>query len=111
MSKKTNFDNIINPANHFITGTELSSKVEESNSKEIKVPRVEEDAKVEIDGKTYISIDSLEKKTKRIQLLVTPTLHKKLKQAAMESGDPKASINNMVHNILSDALAHVKLKE
>jgi predicted HicB family RNase H-like nuclease len=96
MGKKT-FKENINPAINFISQESINRAEEETTSekettqKPVKAP---EGYKL---NPLYI-----ETKSKRLQLLIQPSLHEKLKARATADG---TSVNDIVNTILQDALA------
>jgi predicted HicB family RNase H-like nuclease len=86
MSKK-NFKNEFNPAMQFISGTE--------NQEQAQPPETEKTEKLVIPMKRnplYV-----ETRSKRLQLLMQPSLHKKLKDIADQKQE---SINEIIHTVL-----------
>jgi len=87
MAKKT-FKNEINPALQFInTSTDENIHEEESQSIPGNVPMKR--------NPLYI-----ETKSRRIQLLIQPSLHSKLKKISEQKG---TSLNNLIHTILENS--------
>lgn len=99
MAKKT-FKDSINPAMSFISqesidGAEGEAPATEETTEKVKRPdKAPEGYKL---NPLYI-----ETKSKRLQLLIQPSLHEKLKRKAQAEG---TSVNDLVNSILQDALA------
>jgi len=85
MSKK-NFKNEVNPALQFISGSE------EENQEAKATPMKR--------NPLYI-----ETKSKRVQLLLQPSLHSKLKIISEQKG---SSLNDLIHTILEQASRKIK---
>jgi len=81
MSKK-NFQNEFNPALQFISGSESEENQEQEIKKAVPMKR----------NPLYI-----ETKSRRIQLLMQPSLYDKLKDISTQNG---TSFNDLVHTIL-----------
>lgn len=93
MAKKS-FKSNINPAMQFI------SAVEETEVKE--QPVVEEKKTVEAIPEGYkIDYRFVETKSRRLSLLVQPSIHEKLKKGAAASGK---SLNEYIHSLLEEAV-------
>ncbi len=94
MAKKT-FKDSINPAMSFISQESIDrAEGEAPATAEIKRPdKAPEGYKL---NPLYI-----ETKSKRLQLLIQPSLHEKLKRKAQAEG---TSVNDLVNSILQDAL-------
>lgn len=92
MAKKT-FKNEINPALQFIS-TPSGEEIQEQESKNISdtVPMKR--------NPFYI-----ETKSKRVQLLLQPSLHNRLKEMSMQND---TSINDLIHTILEKATRKIK---
>lgn len=91
MSKKTfksNLEKIENPALQFISNA-TSKKRTEKKEQDIHTPAPE--------GYKLVP----EVKSKRLQLLIQPSLYNRIKEKAKETG---ASVNDTIHNILSKAM-------
>ena len=86
MSKKT-FKNEINPALQFI-----SSSSEEENQETKAVPM-------------KLNPMYIETKSKRLQLLMQPSLHNKLKAMAEQK---QSSLNDLIHTLLEQATKKIK---
>lgn len=72
---------------------------------------ISQEAKVEREEATIpegykIDPNLIEKKTRRLQLLLQPSLYEKLKKRAFEEGK---SVNDTLHNILEKALREEQL--
>ncbi len=95
MAKKT-FKDSINPAMSFISQESIDrAEGETPATAEAKRPgKAPEGYKL---NPLYI-----ETKSKRLQLLIQPSLHEKLKRKAQAEG---TSVNDLVNSILQDALA------
>lgn len=95
MAKKT-FKDSINPAMSFISQKNIDkSEGKTPATTEAKIPdKAPEGYKF---NPLYI-----ETKSKRLQLLIQPSLHEKLKRKAQVEN---TSVNNLVNSILQDALA------
>lgn len=95
MAKKT-FKDSINPAMSFISQESIDrAEGETPATAEAKRPdKAPEGYKL---NPLYI-----ETKSKRLQLLIQPSLHEKLKRKAQADG---TSVNDLVNSILQDALA------
>ena len=95
MAKKT-FKDSINPAMSFISQESIDrAEGETPATAEAKRPdKAPEGYKL---NPLYI-----ETKSKRLQLLIQPSLHEKLKRKAQTEG---TSVNDLVNSILQDALA------
>lgn len=92
MVKKT-FKNSINPAMQFISVVDDAAIAEEPQAKEEKrTPAIKEGYKVDY--------GIIEKKSRRMQLLVQPSLYEKIKAQAMAEG---SSVNDYIHQILESA--------
>ena len=89
-SKKTFIGEIENPAELFITKQE---KEVSNQSTEGITTNAPEGYKI---NPLYI-----EKRSRRLQLLIQPSLYKKLKARAIHEGK---SVNDVLHNILEEAL-------
>ena len=96
MAKKT-FKDSINPAMSFISQESIDSAGEEQlNTMEpARLP-----AKAPAGYK--LNPQYIETKSERLQLLIQPSLKARLKERASKEG---TSVNDLVHNILQDALA------
>jgi predicted HicB family RNase H-like nuclease len=92
MAKKT-FKNDINPAMGFIS-QESIEKVEETATEKKTPAKAPEGYKL---NPLYI-----ETKSKRLQLLIQPSTHEKLKNRAKAEG---TSVNDLVNSILIEALS------
>lgn len=101
MTKKT-FKDSINPAMSFISKKSID-KAEKTSA--IGTP-LANGTKTQRPGKApegyKLNPLYIETKSKRLQLLIQPSLHEKLKRKA-QSED--TSVNDLVNNILQDALA------
>lgn len=95
MAKKT-FKDSINPAMSFISQESIDrAEGETPATADAKKPdKAPEGYKL---NPLYV-----EKKSKRLQLLIQPSLHEKLKKKAQAEG---TSVNDLVNGILQDALA------
>lgn len=108
MAKKT-FKDALNPAKDFISTTaEIKNNVKEELSKKEPAPeavatQVKLEAKPATKAPEGYKLNPLyvETKSKRLQLLIQPSLLKKVKDKAMSEG---ISVNELVHSILQDAL-------
>ena len=96
MAKKS-FKNDINPAMGFIS-QESIDKVEETKTAE--EPKGQNPAKAPEGYK--LNPLYIETKSKRLQLLIQPSTHEKLKNRAKAEG---TSVNDLVNSILIEALA------
>ena len=81
MTKKS-FKNEFNPALQFISSPESEENQEPQNTPAKRSPQY------------------AETKSKRLQLLMQPTLHDKLKEMAEQKG---TSVNDLIHTILEQA--------
>ena len=86
MSKKSFIDNI-NPAMNFISQKKIDESQKESEQSE----------SVHIDQFNSFQ----ETKSKRLQLLIQPSLHEKLKAKANQE---KTSVNDLVNQILKESI-------
>ena len=93
MAKKTFKDNI-NPAMNFISQESIDRAETTAETVKTRPAKAPEGYKL---NPLYI-----ETKSKRLQLLIQPSLHEKLKTKARAEG---ISVNELVNNILQDALA------
>lgn len=92
MVKKT-FKNNINPAMQFISVVEDADIAEQPQpQEEKKAPAIKEGYKVDY--------GVVEKKSRRMQLLVQPSLYEKIKAKAMAEG---SSVNDYIHTLLENA--------
>ena len=82
MSKKSFIDNI-NPAMNFISQKKIDEYQKESEQSK------------------SVHIDQFETKSKRLQLLIQPSLHEKLKAKANQE---KTSVNDLVNQILKESV-------
>lgn len=100
MAKKT-FKDSINPAMSFISQESIDrTEVEASTTEETVTKKVQRPAKAPEGYK--LNPLYIETKSKRLQLLIQPSLHEKLKARAKAEG---TSVNDIVNTILLDALA------
>lgn len=83
MAKK-DFSNITNPALQFISKEETNKRASQTTPEGYKV------------NPAYI-----EKKSRRLQLLMQPSLYNLLKTRAVEEG---TSVNNLIHELLEKAV-------
>ena len=98
MSKKSFKDSINNPAMNFISQESIDKAEEEVPAMEVaKLQRPAKPPKGYKFNPLYI-----ETKSKRLQLLIQPSIHEKLKSKAQAEG---TSVNDLVNRILQDALA------
>lgn len=93
MAKKT-FKDSINPAMSFISQESIDRAEGETPAETKKPDKAPEGYKL---NPLYV-----ETKSKRLQLLIQPSLHEKLKKKAQAEG---TSVNDLVNGILQDALA------
>lgn len=108
MAKKT-FKDALNPAKDFISTTaEVKDNVKEElvepkPSPESAVTQVTAEPKPTTKAPEGYKLNPLyvETKSKRLQLLIQPSLLKKVKEKAMSEGK---SVNELVHSILQEAL-------
>ena len=91
MAQKKSFKAELNPAMQFI-----STPTEETETRE-DTPRVKDAPEGYKVNPLYI-----EKRSKRLQLLVQPSLYDKIKAQAEGEG---CSVNNFIHRVLEDAVA------
>ncbi len=95
MAKK--LDNITNPADAFISKTSTNK-----NNKEVEVQKdikdLTEEEKKEI-AKEFIK--NKEVRSKRLNLVITPSTHKALKRVSKEKG---VSVNEYINTLLEDNL-------
>lgn len=84
MAKK-DFSNIESPAMQFLSKREEPAKVQEKQAPE----------------GYKINPEYIETKSKRLQLLIQPSLHEALKARALNEG---TSVNNLIHTILEKAV-------
>lgn len=96
MAKKT-FKENINPAMSFISQESIDRAEGETTAKEEATKRPAKAPEGYKLNPLYI-----ETKSKRLQLLIQPSLHEKLKARAKAEG---TSVNDIVNTILQDALA------
>ena len=95
MAKKT-FKDSINPAMSFISQESIDRA-------EGKTPATAEAKRPDKAPEGYkLNPLYIETKSKRLQLLIQPSLHEKLKRKAQAEG---TSVNDLVNSILQDALA------
>ena len=100
MAKKT-FKDSINPAMSFISQESIDRAEGEAPATEETVAKtVQRPAKAPEGYK--LNPLYIETKSKRLQLLIQPPLHEKLKARAKAEG---TSVNDIVNTILQDALA------
>jgi predicted DNA binding CopG/RHH family protein len=98
MSKKSFKDSISNPAMSFISQESIDKvEAEVPAAEEVKFQRPAKPPKGYKINPLYI-----ETKSKRLQLLIQPSLHEKLKSKAQAEG---ISVNELINCILQDALA------
>lgn len=95
MAKKT-FKESINPAMNFISQESIDRAEEETTAKDETAKRPAKAPEGYKLNPLYI-----ETKSKRLQLLIQPSLHEKLKARAKAEG---TSVNDIVNTILQDAL-------
>ena len=96
MASKKSFKADINPAMQFISAPADKIPKSNHNREQIKPPLQGKAPEGYKPNPLYI-----ETKSRRLQLLVQPSLHTKLKARAVSEGK---SINDLVHSILEDAL-------
>lgn len=103
MAKKT-FKESINPAMSFISRESIERAEGETSATEEETTAKEETAKnpAKTPAGYHINPLYIENKSKRLQLLIQPSLHEKLKARAQAEC---TSVNNLVNIILQDALA------
>lgn len=95
MASKKNFKTALNPAAQFISIPEAQEEPRLSAAPErLRASQAPEGYKV---NPAYI-----EKKTRRLQLLMRPSLYDKLKSRAEAEGQ---SVNEMIDTLLEDALS------
>lgn len=99
MAKKT-FKDSINPAMSFISQESIDRAEGEAPATEETTEKVKRPAKAPEGYK--LNPLYIETKSKRLQLLIQPSLHEKLKRKAQAEG---TSVNDLVNSILQDALA------
>jgi len=99
MAKKS-FKDSINPAMSFISQESIDRAEGETPNTEENIAKVKRPAKAPEGYK--LNPLYIETKSERLQLLVQPSLKAKLKEKAKQEG---TSVNDLVHNILEDALA------
>jgi predicted DNA binding CopG/RHH family protein len=96
MSKKT-FKDELNPALQFINTLRLTDEEEQTEQETVEnIP-----VSVPIKRNTLY----IESKSKRIQLLMRPSLHRKLKEMADQKG---TSLNDLIHTILEKSVNKIK---
>lgn len=100
MAKKTFKDNI-NPAMNFISQESVDKAEGENSAKEKTIAEVTRRSNKAPEGYKFNPI-YVETRSKRLQLLVQPSLHEKLKARAKAEG---TSVNDMINTILQDALS------
>ena len=101
MAKKT-FKDALNPAKDFISTTaEVKDNVKEELTEKIPAPESEGKPATKAPEGYKLNPLYVETKSKRLQLLIQPSLLKKVKDKAMSEGK---SVNELVHSILQDAL-------
>jgi predicted HicB family RNase H-like nuclease len=98
MAKKT-FKESINPAINFISQESIDRAEERNTATEETVAKVIRPEKAPQGYK--LNPLYIETKSKRLQLLIQPSLHEKLKARAKAKG---TSVNDLVNSILYDAL-------
>ena len=86
MTKK-DFSNIENPALQFISKEETPQTQKQTDNKTPEGYKV--------------NPEYIEKKSRRLQLLMQPSLYKLLKERALEEG---TSVNNLIHELLEKAV-------
>lgn len=101
MSKKTFKDN---PALQFISGKEENSPSRETKEK-VPVPPEQDREKAagfsQIPQGYKLNPKYIEKKTRRLQLIMQPSLYQKVKSRAEQK---KISVNEYIHQILESAV-------
>lgn len=104
MAGKKNFTAQQNPALAFISAQEPESKAEEKPRYQQKEPDASNAASIKTtDAPEGFKANPLfvETKSRRMQLLVQPSLHNAIKAKAMAEGQ---SVNEFVHSILEAAI-------
>lgn len=99
MAKKS-FKDSINPAMSFISQESIDRTEGETPTTEETTAKAKRPAKTPEGYK--LNPLYIETKSKRLQLLIQPSLHEKLKRKAQAEG---TSVNDLVNSILQDALA------
>lgn len=89
MAKK-DFSNIQSPAMQFI-----------STPEETPEPKKKDAPKQGIPEGYKLNPEYVEKKSRRLQLLMQPSLYEKLKSKASDEG---TSVNNLIHQLLEEAV-------
>jgi predicted HicB family RNase H-like nuclease len=101
MAKKT-FKDELNPALQFINTPNSTDEEEQSEQETMKQELVENiPISVPIKRNTFY----IEAKSKRMQLLMRPSLHRKLKEMAYQKG---TSLNDLIHTILEKSANKIK---
>ena len=100
MAKK-DLNSALSPALQFITPTVVPPEAVEEKPVETPVEAPTERKVAKESRRRKVDPYKLETKSKRLQLLIKPTLYDRLKDKAYEEG---ISVNELVHEILDDAV-------